>query len=129
MPRKVQPSSPFGERLTEVRRARNLTQAQLAELAGLSQRAISHYETIAEFPPTAALVDLAQALEVSSDELLGLKTPKSRRTQEDPELKRLWKTFQLVASLPEKDRRAVVRLVHSLVSAKQLKAPAAKKAG
>ena len=129
MPKKVQPSSAFGERLMELRRERNLTQGQLAELIGSTQRAISHYETVAEFPPAGVIITIAQALDVTTDELLGLKPPKKQQPKEDPEVKRLWKSFQLVAALPEKDRRAVVRLVHSLVSAKQLKSPSAKKAG
>ena len=41
-----------------------------------------------------------------------------KRSQEDPEVRRLWKKFQQVLSLPEKDRRAVIRLVNSLVGAK-----------
>lgn len=130
MPKKVPPSSDFAERLTQARRNRGLTQIQLAELIGSSQRAISHYETIAEFPPTNVLVALAQALDVSSDELLGLKPPKHQpRVRDDPESRRLWKTFQLVAGLPERDRRAVIRLIQSLVSAKQLKSAGSKKAG
>ena len=32
-------------------------------------------------------------------------------------LMRLWKKFQQVMTLPEKDRRAVIRLVNSLVQA------------
>jgi len=120
MPKKVKPSTPFAERLTALRRARGLTQVQLADKIGSSQRAISSYETIAEFPPTAVLIDLAKALGVSADELLGLKTPKAQRIADDPpEIRRLWKTFQLVHSLPERDRKAVIRLVHSLVRSKK----------
>ena len=37
------------------------------------------------------------------------KTPK-----QDPETKRLWKKFQQLIDLPEKDRRAVIRLLNSL---------------
>lgn len=114
----------------QARRSKGLTQVQLAELIGSSQRAISHYETIAEFPPSNVIVTLAKALDVTSDELLGLKPPKVQpKVREDPESRRLWKTFQLVADLPERDRRAVVRLIQSLVSAKQLKQSGAKKAG
>ena len=59
-------------------------------------------------------------LEVSADELLGLKPPKkARQLSEDPKTKRLWKKFQLVQELPEKDQRAVIRLVNSLVSAQR----------
>jgi|SRR5687768_14745569 len=120
MPKKVQPSSAFGERLMRLRMARGLTQTQLAELIGSSQRAISSYETIAEYPPTAVLIKLAKALEVSTDLLLGLKLPrKTSEPKEDPEMRRLWKRFQLVRSLPDKDQRAVIRLINSLVSVKE----------
>lgn len=118
MPSKVTPSSLFGKLLTEYRQARGLTQTQLAEQIGSSQRAISRYETVAEFPPTQVVVAIAEALEVSADELLGLRTPKrSRQPTMDSETKRLWKQFQQMMSLPEKDRRAVIRLINSLVSA------------
>jgi transcriptional regulator with XRE-family HTH domain len=117
MPRKVQPASAFGERLARLRAERGITQGQLAERIGSSQRAISAYETVAEYPPTAVVVGIAKALKVSADELLGLKPPpKAARTKEDPEVRHLWKKFQQVLSLPEKDRRAVIRLVNSLVA-------------
>lgn len=119
MPRKVRAASAFGERLAELRAERGITQGQLADMIGSSQRAISGYETVAEYPPTAVVVELAKVLKVSADELLGLKPPpKTARTKEDPETRRLWKKFQQVLQLPEKDRRAVIRLVNSLVSAK-----------
>ncbi|MEW6747816.1 MAG: helix-turn-helix transcriptional regulator [Planctomycetota bacterium] len=119
MPRKVRPGSAFGERLAKLRAERGITQGQLAERIGSSQRAISAYETVAEYPPTAVVVEIAKALKVSADELLGLKPPpKTARLPEDPEVRRLWKKFQQVLSLPEKDRRAVIRLVNSLVAAK-----------
>ena len=119
MPRKVRPTSAFGERLAELWAERGITQGQLAEMIGSSQRAISTYEAVAEYPPTAVVVELAKVLKVSADELLGLKPPpKAARSKEDPEIRRLWKKFQQVLSLPEKDRRAVIRLVNSLVAAK-----------
>jgi hypothetical protein len=37
-------------------------------------------------------------------------------TNDDPETRRLWKRFQMMAELPEKDQRAVIRLINSLVS-------------
>lgn len=120
MPRKTQPGSEFGERLTRLRTERGLTQTQLAEMIGSTQRAISSYETVLQFAPTAVVIKLAKALGVSSDELLGLGSPRRKppRPKEDPEVRRLWKNFQKVLSLPERDRRAVVRLVNSLVDSK-----------
>ena len=59
-----------------IRKARGLTQVQLAELAGTTERAVSYYETEAGFPPAPAVIQLAKALRVSTDELLGVKAPK-----------------------------------------------------
>jgi transcriptional regulator with XRE-family HTH domain len=124
MPSKVPPSSAFAERLTRLRTARGLTQTELAEKIGSSQRAISRYETVADYPPTSVVIELAHALEVSADELLGLKSLKKVQSngRQDPETKRLWKKFQQVRALPEKDQRAVIRLLNSLVAARQVRA-------
>lgn len=119
MPRKMKPGSEFGERLTRLRTERALTQTQLAEMIESSQRAISAYETVAEFPPTPVVIKLAKALDVTTDELLGVSPlRKADRSKEDPEVRSLWKKFQKVLALPDRDRRAVVRLVQSLGSAR-----------
>ena len=75
MPRKKRPDSDFGKRLVALRRARGLTQVQLAEAIGATQRAISYYETEASYPPAPVVVDLARGLGVTTDELFGLKKP------------------------------------------------------
>ncbi len=118
MPKKVRPASKFGERLAALRQARGLTQVQLAEKIGSTQRAVSRYETIADRAPAPVLAKLAQALGVTTDELLGVKRTRAASSlTDDPEARRLWKKFQQVMALPEKDRRAVIRLVNSLVAA------------
>jgi transcriptional regulator with XRE-family HTH domain len=89
----------------------------LAQAAGTTQRAISYYENEAGYPPVEAIIRLAEALEVSADELLGIRNGNGRSqttkngTTHD---KRLWKKFLQVANLPEKDQRAVIRLINSL---------------
>ena len=117
MPRKKKRDESFGPRLTRIRKARGLTQVQLAEAADTTQRAISYYENDPGVPPSSAVIALAKALQVSTDELLGLKPPRVDRVQDDPETRRLWKRFQMVTALPEKDQRAVIRLINSLVAA------------
>jgi transcriptional regulator with XRE-family HTH domain len=117
MPRKKYPESSFGERLQAIRKTRGLTQVQLAEAAETTQRAISYYETEAGFPPAPAVIALATALKVSTDELLGVKPSRPDRAHNDPETRRQWKRFQRIASLPERDQKAVIRLVNSLAAA------------
>ena len=114
MPRKKQEASDFGSRLAAIRKARGLTQVQLAQRAATTQRAISYYENEAGYPPAPAVVALARALHVSTDELLGVKTAKFASERKDPEQQRVWKKFQQVVSLPDKDQRAVIRLINSL---------------
>jgi transcriptional regulator with XRE-family HTH domain len=117
MPRRKKEDSSFGPRLTAIRKARGLTQVELAQAAGSTQRSISYYENDDGIPPAAAVIALAKALRVSSDELLGLKPPRLEHTRDDAETRRVWKRFQMVTALPEKDQRAVIRLINSLVAA------------
>lgn len=121
MPRKSAPRHPFGKRLYALRMEKGLTQTQLAELIGASQRSISGYETVPLLPPSAVIIKLAKALGVSADQLLGIKPPRKMDAQAlpvDPDTRRLWKKFQRVRELPIKDQRAVIRLINSLVAAK-----------
>jgi transcriptional regulator with XRE-family HTH domain len=117
MPRKKYGETSFGERLQNIRKARGMTQVQLAEAAETTQRAVSYYETEAGFPPAPAVISLAKALKITTDELLGLKPPKVARVNGDSEARRQWKRFQMISTLPERDQKAVVRLINSLVAA------------
>lgn len=119
MPRKKHLPTDFGARLLALRKARGMTQVQLAEAAETTQRAISYYENEAAYPPAPAVMDLARALCVTTDELLGLEEPRKTPLESDPELQRLWKKFQRVSELPERDQRAVIRLISSLAGAQQ----------
>lgn len=119
MPRRKQAPTGFGKTLLELRKARGLTQVELAELAGSTQRAISYYENEAGYPPAPAIIALATALNVSTDALLGLEEREAGPLETDPNLRRTWKRFQQVMKLPERDQRAVIRLVSSLASAQQ----------
>lgn len=118
--RKLQPSTEngFAQRLVAIRTARELTQTQLAKKTGLTQRTISHYETGAGYPPAPTVVELASVLQITTDELLGAKPIKNAKTQKmTPDKKRLWTKFKQLLDLPEKDQRAVIRMVNSLSKA------------
>ncbi|HEX8443504.1 MAG TPA: helix-turn-helix transcriptional regulator [Allosphingosinicella sp.] len=61
----------FGERLVAAREARELSQTELAQKAGLQPAAIGHFERSRRKPSFANVRALAKALNVSSDYLLG----------------------------------------------------------
>jgi transcriptional regulator with XRE-family HTH domain len=65
------PTDKFPERLREARATRELSQEALAKRADLQPSAISHFETGARKPSFDNLRRLADALEVTTDYLLG----------------------------------------------------------
>ena len=62
----------FAENLRAVRKEKNLSQEDLAELLEVSRQAVSKWEQGVGYPETEKLLLLAQALCVSLDELMGL---------------------------------------------------------
>lgn len=61
----------FPDRLREARERRKLNQSELADKAGLQASAISHFETGTRKPSFDNLRRLADALDVTTDYLLG----------------------------------------------------------
>ncbi len=62
----------FAERLTELRREKNLSQNDLAADIGFSQSAIARWERHQRLPDMQTLALLANYFDVSADYLLGL---------------------------------------------------------
>ena len=121
MPIQKKPASEFGARLIALRKAREMTQIDLANAVGTTQRSISYYEAVADFPPTVVVVALAKALGVTPDDLLldtkALPAAVSENPNNNPEVRRYWKRFQQLMGLPEKDQRAVLRMLDTMTKA------------
>jgi len=62
----------MGQRIIELRNARGLFQKQLAEKVGVAQSVIARYEKALAKPGIDMLMQLAIALDTSTDYLLGL---------------------------------------------------------
>lgn len=62
----------LGEKIARLRRARNMTQAELAEKLHFTYQAVSNWERGVSEPNAETLVALAAFFGVSSDELLGI---------------------------------------------------------
>ena len=67
----------FGQRLKSLRKQKNLTQKQLAELIGTQNSIISFYEVGDRIPSPEIIIKLSQTLHVTSDYLLGLEKKES----------------------------------------------------
>lgn len=111
----------FAQRLLAIRKRKGITQLELADMINSTQRNISHYETGKGYPAVHIIPDIAKALGVTTDELFGIngngrkKKAAARDVDKDsPETNRIWKKFKKVAELPDRDQRAVIRLINSL---------------
>ena len=77
----------FGSMVAELRKEKGMTQADLAEKMGITDKAVSKWERDLSYPDIASIPRLAEILGVSVDELLSLKRPDGEKgktkTEED----------------------------------------------
>lgn len=67
----------FGKKIKSLRLERNITQKQLADMAGVAVSAISSYESGNRYPSYDVLISLSRIFRVSTDYLLGLDKMKT----------------------------------------------------
>jgi transcriptional regulator with XRE-family HTH domain len=105
----------IAKNLKRVRESRAISQRQFAKQLSVSSTLMNYYERGERRIPSDLLADMAELLECSVDTLMGLtKAPRKYEPEMPPEVKALWKKFQLVIKLPEHDQRAVIRLINSV---------------
>lgn len=102
-----------GRRLVELRTKAGLSQAQLAKAAGLPQRTIANYETIANYIPSSALPALADALGVTIEDIIGLPSPKGGRRGPKSQLE---KQFEELRRLPKSEQQLAAQLLDRLLA-------------
>ncbi len=107
----------FGHHLAQLRKAAGYTQSQLAEEIGTTRRKIAYYETESPHPPANLLIDLAKALAVSTDELLGLTAINTKPKASS----RLERRIRQLETLGPKARKQIVQLIDTFIEAEQLK--------
>ncbi len=73
----------IAQRISRARRHLNINQKELAQKANITEASLSRYENGIREPKSAVLTRLAEALEVSTDYLLGLSED---RTYEDSDI-------------------------------------------
>src|SRR5690606_19362561 len=89
----------IGARIAELRRERGLTQKELAERLQVSQPVVSDYENDVIRIPADVAVTIAGILNVSTDELLGLKD--AAKGTVGVKNRRLSRRLQAIDALPK----------------------------
>jgi transcriptional regulator with XRE-family HTH domain len=112
-----QDTETLGARIARLRREKGLTQAELAEALQVSQPVISDYENDVIRLPTDALVQIAELLGTSTDELLGIKAATTRTSANNSiKNRRLYRRMQEIEKLPRRDQEALLRTIEAFIS-------------
>jgi len=118
--------SEIGARVAALRARAGLTQGDVAERLGMSQRLLSYYEREASDIPASMLVPLADVLGVGVHELLGISESGSRKPGPKGYLQ---ERFEAVREMPRKDQQFVVKFLDQVLEdyarRKRRKAPQA----
>jgi len=107
--------SGFSKRLAKLRKARGLTQQQLADRIHVSRRVIAYYEAESDNPPSNIVILLSKALNVSADELLGLN-PASNHAQGQASLK-ITRRMKKIEELPAVEQKFILKAIDSHLKA------------
>lgn len=94
----------IGEKIAELRRDAGLTQEALASRLVISPQAVSKWERGIANPDLELIPEIARLFGISTDELLGLSSPKAKETELESRVSSL---ERLLAMLTEKDDHAM----------------------
>lgn len=86
----------IGENLKRLRKAKDITQEELADFLGISFQAISKWERGDSFPDITMLPALSNLFEISVDELIGMEQIRSREN--------LNKVFKIIKELEAENK-------------------------
>jgi transcriptional regulator with XRE-family HTH domain len=103
----------MGERIAEARKDHHMTQVQLAELLGVMQQTLAHYEVGRRRVPVSMLPLLATTLAVSVEELIGVSSPAGRRGPAP----KLLQQVERIHRLPKARQRFVMEMIDAALQA------------
>jgi transcriptional regulator with XRE-family HTH domain len=103
----------FGRRLVELRKGRQLTQAQLAEKIGISRGMIAYYESWAKNPTLEAVQKVADFFGVSPDTLITKKDSELIKPGPDSKLDQQMKRIK---KLSPTRRRMIVNMLEGALN-------------
>lgn len=107
--------SSFGKKLSECRKAKNLSQKELAKVFRTSHTTIGKYERDEMVPSIEAAKKLAKILDTTVGYLLG-ETEKADLFKDPKMLKRL----QDILGLPEKEKESILMTVDHFIKAAKI---------
>ena len=93
----------FNKRFIELRKAKQLTQVELAKALGVTRDVIAYYESKAQNPGIETLQSIADFFNVSPDFLLGVEPTTKKRGAPS----KLENQLNLIKELPKDQQKAI----------------------
>lgn len=106
----------LGERIAQFRKARGITQVQLAETLGVSQQTIQAYEVGRRRIQVSTLPVVARTLSVSLEDLFGEADTAPRKRGPAPKWQ---KQIEAIAQLPRAKQQFVAQVLDSVIAQAQ----------
>lgn len=106
----------LGKRLRALREAAGLTQRELARKLDIHHSNIGFWEKTGTPPRGEVLPQLAAALHVSLDDLLGTTRLKSKRLATGAPIGRARLAFEAVSKLPRRQQQKILDVVEAFVA-------------
>ncbi|MEX3920749.1 helix-turn-helix domain-containing protein [Paraburkholderia sp. BR10872] len=103
----------LGERIARARRARGMTQQELAEALGIAQQTLAHYEVGRSRVPASLLPALVERLMSSFEELLC--RPVARRLGKGSSISRLQRQIAAIEQLPKPKQQFVSQMLDTVL--------------
>jgi transcriptional regulator with XRE-family HTH domain len=103
----------ISKNLQYIRKRRGLTQKELGDKIGLTREAVASYEAGRSHLMVTTMMDIANALRVSVNEILGLE----RQTAEITVTRRWAKRMNIIESLPESVKKYILRTLDDVIKA------------
>lgn len=100
----------LGKKLAHIRKEKGLTQIELAKMTGISNRMIAHYETKASTIPIEKLALIAKAMQISLDEISGIKEINNIKPLKEKNSRVRTKLLE-VEKFPAKEKNQVLSLI------------------
>ncbi len=117
-PRAPVENAEVGERLKQIRKRLGVSQGELGEKLGLSQRAISEYEGGRNRLPVRTLLKISEIFEISLKEFIGKNGQPSNRQKDHQVIRRrIFRRLNQIEQLPRRDQQAVFRFIDNAVTA------------
>lgn len=107
----------LGRRIAERRKAQGITQVQLAEVLGVAQQTLAHYEGGTLRVAVALLPPLAQTLGLSFEELVGSEATAAKTKSKRGPAPKIQQQLEQIEALPKAKQRVVSQMIDAMLQA------------